>query len=169
MAVYLGLGSNLGNRRANLAMALRMLEPLCRVEAVSALYESAPQPPAPPPAYLNAVCRIVTGLTPQLLLRHIKRIEQLIGRHDPEHWAPRPIDIDILLFDDEVLVGPELTLPHPRLLERAFVLQPLVELDASLVHPATGERLLEVSAGVASDGLVRVAEQGWHEVALMPS
>jgi 2-amino-4-hydroxy-6-hydroxymethyldihydropteridine diphosphokinase len=165
--IYLGLGSNLGNRRGNLAMALRMLEPLCRVDAVSALYESAPQPPAPPPAYLNAACRVVTGLTPVLLLRHVKRIEKLIGRHKGERWAPRPIDIDILLYDDQVIDGAELTVPHPRLLERAFVLQPLLDLDADLTHP-TGERLVEVSARVGSGDMMQVAATGWHEPAPMP-
>jgi 2-amino-4-hydroxy-6-hydroxymethyldihydropteridine diphosphokinase len=155
--IYLALGSNLGNRRANLALALRMLEPLVRVEAVSALYESPPQPPAPPPPYLNCACRVVTGLSPLLLLRHVKRIEHTIGRRSAEHWAPRPIDIDIVLFEDETLETEELTIPHPRLAERPFVLQPLLDLDSKLVHPATGERF----SASWKEELSRVAEQGW--------
>ena len=163
MAIYVALGSNLGNRQANLAMALRMFEPLARVEAVSALYESPPQPPAPPPPYLNAACRIVTGLTPDALLRHLKRIEHLIGRRAGERWAPRPIDLDIALYDGQVLDEEDLTLPHPRLTERAFVLRPLLDLDPDLKHPATGERLEDVLSRVGRDGLLEVAGAGWHE------
>jgi 2-amino-4-hydroxy-6-hydroxymethyldihydropteridine diphosphokinase len=162
MAVYLGLGSNLGSRRENLALALRMLEPLVRVEAVSALYESPPQEPAPPPAYLNAACRVVTGLTPWTLLRHVERIEGLIGRHDAAYWAPRPVDIDILLYDDQVMTTDELTIPHVRLVERHFVLRPLLDIDAALAHPVTGERLDAVLRRVGEAGLVRVGEAGWH-------
>lgn len=144
MAIYLGLGSNLGNRQKNIELALRMLAPLARVEAASPLYESPPQPPAPPPAYLNAVCRVVTGLPPLPLLRHLKRIEQLIGRTEARRWAPRPIDLDILLFDDLVVEEEGLSVPHPRLAERAFALRPLLDLDPELVHPVTKERLADV-------------------------
>ncbi|HEU0073075.1 MAG TPA: 2-amino-4-hydroxy-6-hydroxymethyldihydropteridine diphosphokinase [Dehalococcoidia bacterium] len=163
MAIYVALGSNLGNRQANLAMALRMLEPLARVEAVSALYESPPQPPAPPPAYLNAACRIVTGLSPDSLLRHLKRIEHSIGRRDTQRWAPRPIDLDIALYHDQVIADGDLTVPHPRLTERAFVLRPLLDLDPELSHPASGARLTDVLTRLGSDGLVQVAAAGWHE------
>jgi 2-amino-4-hydroxy-6-hydroxymethyldihydropteridine diphosphokinase len=162
MGVYLALGSNLGNRRANLAHALRMLPPLARVDAVSPLYESPPQPPAPPPAYLNAAARLTTGLGPLLLLRHLKRIERLIGRREAPRWAPRPIDLDIALYDDQVWEDEALIVPHPRLGERAFVLRPLLDLDAALVHPLTRERLDALLARAGSDGLVRVAEAGWH-------
>ena len=166
MAIYVALGSNLGNRQANLAMALRMFEPLARVEAISALYESPPQAPAPPPPYLNAACRIVSGLAPELLLRHLKRMEHLLGRRSAERWAPRPIDLDIALYDDRVIEAGGLSIPHPRLTERAFVLQPLLDLDAKLIHPATGERLADVLARIGTDGLVEVAPTGWHEVAV---
>jgi 2-amino-4-hydroxy-6-hydroxymethyldihydropteridine diphosphokinase len=162
VAIYLGLGSNLGNRQANLALALRMLEPLVRVEAVSALYESPPQPPAPPPPYYNAACRVVTGLAPQSLLRHLKRIETLIGRHDAARLAPRPIDLDILIYDAEVIDSEALVLPHPRLTERAFVLRPLLDLNAKLTHPVTGERVDLILRRVGEDGLVRLAEPGWQ-------
>lgn len=160
--VYLGLGSNLGNRQANLALALHMLAPLVRVEAVSPLYESPPQPPAPPPAYLNAACRVVTGLSPTPLLRHLKRIEEQIGRRPAARWAPRPVDLDIVLFDDEVIDEADLVVPHPRLTERAFVLRPLLDIDVDLVHPATGERLDKVIERVGMDELTRVAPGGWH-------
>jgi len=163
VAIYIALGSNLGNRQANLAMALRMFEPLARVEAVSALYESPPQPPAPPPPYLNAACRIVTGLTPDALLRHLKRIEHLMGRRSAERWAPRPIDLDIALYDDVVLDDEALTVPHPRLTERAFVLGPLLDIDPDLKHPASGEDLAQILTRVGSDGLVKSAPVGWQD------
>ena len=178
MAVYLALGSNLGNREANLGLALHMLAPLVRVEAVSPLYESEPQllpsegshaPQAHPervqtmvsPAYLNAACRVVTGLGAPLLLRHVQSIEQLIGRRAAERWAPRPIDIDIVLYDDLSVAEAELVLPHPRLEERAFVLRPLLDLDRDLVQPRTGERLAVCLDRVGEAGLKRVRDAGW--------
>jgi len=162
--IYLALGSNLGNRQANMALALRMLEPLARVEAVSALYESPPQAPAPPPVYFNAACRVVTGLTPLLLLRHLKRIEGLIGRHDNVRWSPRPIDLDIVLFGDEVIESDELVIPHPRMLERAFVLRPLLDLDADLIHPVSARRLDADISGLGDHGVEQIAPVGWHVI-----
>jgi 2-amino-4-hydroxy-6-hydroxymethyldihydropteridine diphosphokinase len=159
--VYIALGSNLGNRQANLAMALRMLPPLARVDAVSPLYESPPQAPATPPLYLNAAARIVTGLGPELLLRHFKQIEHLIGRRSRKRWAPRPIDLDIALYGDLVLETADLTIPHPRLAERAFVLKPLLDLDPDLVDPATGKRLADTWPQVSNSELVLFAEQDW--------
>jgi 2-amino-4-hydroxy-6-hydroxymethyldihydropteridine diphosphokinase len=159
--VYIALGSNLGNRQANMAMALRMLPPLARVDTVSPLYESPPQPPAPPPAYLNAAARIVTGLGPDALLRHLKQIEHLIGRRSKERWAPRPLDLDIALFDDLVLDTPDLKIPHPRLAERAFVLRPLLDIAPDLVDPGTGKPLAASLVDVAEDELVLVADRRW--------
>ena len=159
MAVYIALGANLGDRRANMAEALRLLPPEATVEAVSALYESEPQPPAPPPSYYNAAARIWTALPPHELLRHLKTIERQLGRTDTTHWAPRPIDLDIALYDDLVLDDAELVIPHPRLHERAFVLQPLLDLDSELVHPRLGVTL---AALLHEGGLVRVAEAGWE-------
>ena len=161
MAIYIALGANLGDRRANLAEALRRLEPEVHVEAVSALYESPPQPPAPPPAYLNAACRVSTRLEPRALLAYLKRIEHDLGRGSAERWAPRPIDLDIALYDERIVEDGDLMIPHPRLPERAFVLRPLLDLDPDLTHPATGERLADVLARIGTDGLVQVAPQGW--------
>jgi 2-amino-4-hydroxy-6-hydroxymethyldihydropteridine diphosphokinase len=159
MAVYIALGANLGDRRATMAEALRLLAPEVTVEAVSPLYESEPQPPAPPPSYYNAAARVVTLLAPHDLLRHLKAIEQRLGRTDTTHWAPRPIDLDIALYDDLVLDDADLVIPHPRLHERAFVLQPLLDLHPALVHP----RLAVTLASLLQDGgVVRVAEAGWE-------
>lgn len=161
MAVYIALGANLGDRRANLRAALEAMPPLVRVEAVSSLYESPPQPPAPPPAYLNAVARVETQLDPEILLAHLKQIERDIGRRPSERWAPRLIDLDIALFDDRIVDTPALQVPHPRLIERAFVLRPLLDLDPELTHPLTGERLEEVLRAVGEEGLVQVEDDGW--------
>jgi 2-amino-4-hydroxy-6-hydroxymethyldihydropteridine diphosphokinase len=161
-AIYIGLGANLGNRRDNLATALSLLEPLVRVEAVSALYESPPQAPAPPPSYLNAACRIDTDLPPLALFRHLKRIEWNMGRRSGERWAPRVIDLDLLIYDDRVLHSPDLQVPHERLVERAFVLQPLLDLDPALVHPASREPLLHIFQRTGRDGLQQVAPIGWQ-------
>lgn len=157
--IYLALGANLGNRAANIALALRMMGPLVRVEAVSRLYESAPADASDQPAYYNAACRVVTGLGPDLLLAHAKRVEHMIGRRRAERWAPRPIDIDIALYNDAVLSADALTLPHPRLTERTFVLRPLLDIDPELTLPGTGHRLSELRA--ASEPIAVVAEGEW--------
>jgi 2-amino-4-hydroxy-6-hydroxymethyldihydropteridine diphosphokinase len=160
--VYIALGSNLGNRQANMAMALRMLPPLARVDAVSPLYESPPQPPAPAPPYLNAAARIVTGLGPELLLRHLKQIEHLIGRRSRDRWAPRPIDLDIALYDDLVLETADLSIPHPRIAQRAFVLKPLVDIDPELRHAGTGERLADLLVNMGAVELTQLAGSHWY-------
>ena len=162
MAIYLGLGSNLGDRRLNLSKALQMLEPAVHVEAVSALYESPPQPPAPPPSYYNAACRVTTELSARELMRYTQGIQTALGRTDTTHWAPRPIDIDILLYDDERIDEPGLVVPHPRIAQRAFVLQPLLDLDPGLVYPVTGERIEELLKSLGAYELARVANTGWH-------
>jgi 2-amino-4-hydroxy-6-hydroxymethyldihydropteridine diphosphokinase len=163
MAIYIALGANLGDRRANLIAALEALPPLVRVDAVSSLYESPPQPPSPPPAYLNAAARVETDLDPEALLVHLKRIEHDLGRRPTVRWGPRPIDLDIALYDDRIVDTRDLQVPHPRLDKRAFVLRPLLDLDDDLEHPATGERLIDLLARVGEADLVRVERRGWHE------
>lgn len=162
MAIYLGLGSNLGYRKQNLSKALDMLEPSVHVEAVSALYESPPQPPAPPPSYLNAACRVSTKLSARELMRYTQSIQTTLGRRDTTHWAPRPIDIDILLYDDERIEEPGLVVPHPRIVERAFVLQPLLDLDPALKHPVTGQAIEALLKALGAYELIRVANAGWQ-------
>jgi 2-amino-4-hydroxy-6-hydroxymethyldihydropteridine diphosphokinase len=157
--IYLALGSNLGNRAANMALALRMLGPLVRVEAVSRLYRSAPADGSDQPDYYNAACKVVTGLGPDLLLAHCKRVEHMIGRRRAPRWSARPIDIDIALFNEVTLESEALTVPHARLGERAFVLRPLLDIDAGLTHPRTGARLSELAHSLASPEVV--AEGEW--------
>jgi 2-amino-4-hydroxy-6-hydroxymethyldihydropteridine diphosphokinase len=161
MGVYIGLGSNLGNREANLRMALRGLARLARVEAVSSLYETQAEGP-PQPAYYNAACAIATGLEPPGLLRFLKSLEHEIGRRPaPGQNAPRVIDLDVLLWDDLVLESPGLVIPHPRLAGRPFVLTPLAEIAPEAVHPVLGQSIAQLAEKAGSEGLRLVAGRGW--------
>ena len=160
--VYLGLGSNLGNRQRNLAVALRRLEPLVRVEAVSSLYETDPVGPQDQPLFLNAVCRGVTGLPPKGLLRHLHEVECELGRRTGPQWGPRPIDIDLLLYGDLVVAESSLQVPHPELAHRAFVLAPLEELAAGVRHPKLGETIGSLAAAVGEAGVRKRAGPGWE-------
>ena len=161
-AVYLGLGSNLGNRLANLCTALRLLAPLCRVEETSSLYETAPVGVEAQPPFYNAVCRVTTRLDPLELLRHLKDVELQIGRRPGTRWGPRPIDIDIVLYGDAVVEEPHLIVPHPRLAERAFVLVPLAELAPGLRHPVLGKTVRQLLSAVGSEGVVEVSARSWE-------
>lgn len=159
--VYLGLGANIGNRAANLRMALRLLHPLCPVEAVSSLYETAPVGVAEQPPFYNAVCRIRTGLDPHGLLRLLKQVEREIGRRPGPRWGPRPIDLDLLLYGDQSIQTPDLTVPHPGLPERAFVLVPLAELAADLQHPTLNKPVSALLAAADQTGVQRILGPEW--------
>ncbi|MDP2949156.1 MAG: 2-amino-4-hydroxy-6-hydroxymethyldihydropteridine diphosphokinase [Chloroflexota bacterium] len=162
-AVYVGLGANVGNRLANLRMALDRLGTLARVEGVSSLYETAPVGVSDQPPFLNAVCRIATGLEPAALLRFLKSVEWEIGRRPGgQAWGPRPIDLDILLYGERVMDTGELQVPHPRLAERAFVLVPLAELAPELRHPLLGKTMGELRASVGEEGVREIAPWGWE-------
>jgi 2-amino-4-hydroxy-6-hydroxymethyldihydropteridine diphosphokinase len=165
--VYLGLGANIGNREANLRMALRGFTRMARVEAVSSLYETDPVGSVQDqPAFYNAVCRIETGLEPESLLRFLKTLEHEIGRRPGgQTGGPRPIDLDILLYDDRVHERADLTIPHPRLAERAFVLVPLAEITPDARHPAIGKTIAELAQAVSKDGVREIKPAGWDGVA----
>ncbi len=162
-AVYLGLGANLGDRQRNLAVALRRLEPLVRIEAVSSLYETDPVGPQDQPPFLNAVCRAVTGLPPRGLLRHVKEVEREIGRRGGERWGPRPIDIDLLLYGEIVLDEDGLRVPHPELARRAFVLVPLAELDTGLRHPELDRTIASLAEEADRSGVRLRSGPGWEK------
>lgn len=162
---YIALGANLGDRQANLRAALHALAGKTRLVAVSALYETDAMTPdgSAQPQYLNAACHIETGLDPHALLHLLQAIERDLGRpEDHERWAPRPIDLDILLYDDLVLDSPELVLPHPRMAERAFVLVPLRDVAAVVVHPVLCRTIAELSAEKGAVGVQQVAGVGWE-------
>jgi len=147
--VYLGLGSNLGDRRASLDAAVESLRanPAVRVLAVSGFIETAPVggPPGQGP-YLNGAAAIETDLAPVALLAELRRIERALGRREGPRWGPRPVDLDILLYDSLVLATPDLTLPHPRLRERRFVLEPLAAIAPDARDPVTGLTVRELVA-----------------------
>ena len=134
---YLGLGANLGERQNNIMKAIELLGRRVTVERTSSLYETEPVGYREQPKYLNAVCQIITLIEPEKLLKLAKEIESALGREPGSPNSPRPIDIDILLYGSQVINTPELTIPHPRLEERAFVLVPLAELAPELVHPVS--------------------------------
>ncbi|HEX2255651.1 MAG TPA: 2-amino-4-hydroxy-6-hydroxymethyldihydropteridine diphosphokinase [Afifellaceae bacterium] len=126
----LGLGGNLGDRRGFIERALRALDerPGIRITAVSALYETEPWGKIDQPRFLNAAARIATDLAPRALLEAAIAVERSLGRERGERWGPRTIDIDILLYGDARLEEPGLTVPHPRIAERPFVLAPLADI-----------------------------------------
>lgn len=135
--VYLALGSNLGDRRANLLRATDLLKPHVRVERLSSFYDNPPVGYLAQPRFLNAVVKGRTELGPRELLEFVKGIEREMGRVERFRNAPRIIDIDILLFGRVTLAQPGLTIPHPRMTERAFVLGPLAQIAPRAIHPPT--------------------------------
>jgi 2-amino-4-hydroxy-6-hydroxymethyldihydropteridine diphosphokinase len=142
--VTFGLGSNLGDRLATLRAACSALtERGLRFLASSRVWETDPVGgPSDQPAYLNAVVRMSTDLSPGEVLDAAHAVEDVLGRTREVRWGPRTIDVDVLLIDDLVLDDPNLTVPHPRLAERAFVVLPLLDIDPDPVLP-TGERLVD--------------------------
>ena len=161
--VYLGLGSNLGDREANLRDALRALWRMGRVESVSSLYETEPVGGPPQPPFLNAACRFETGLEPRPLLRFLQGLEHELGRRPGgERWGPRSIDLDVLLYEDRRVDEEGLVVPHPRLAERAFVLAPLAGIAADVTHPELGKTVAQLLKAAGEQGVRRVAGGGWE-------
>ncbi|MEO0069916.1 MAG: 2-amino-4-hydroxy-6-hydroxymethyldihydropteridine diphosphokinase [candidate division WOR-3 bacterium] len=154
--VYLGLGSNLGNREENLFRALIELVKIGPLER-SSWYETEPVDMLPAPKFLNGVVRMWTDLSALMLLRATREIEEKLGRNPPskavEKKLPRMIDIDILFYGDAVINLPDLVVPHPRLPERAFVLVPLCELAPEKRHPVLGLTVQEMLARVSQKGV----------------
>jgi 2-amino-4-hydroxy-6-hydroxymethyldihydropteridine diphosphokinase len=143
--VFLALGTNLGDRLQNLNEALERLAPYVTVEAVSQVYETAPAYVLDQPRFLNAALRGRTSLAPFELLDTLKRIEQDVGRVEGIRYGPRMLDLDILLYADQVIDTPRLKVPHERMAERAFVLVPLAELAADLVPPQWQETIKQAA------------------------
>jgi 2-amino-4-hydroxy-6-hydroxymethyldihydropteridine diphosphokinase len=149
--VYIGLGSNLGDRAEYLRTAREQIDaPDLRVLRASSIYETAPRDVEDQPWFLNQVIECETDLFPRQLLARLQKIEREMGRKRRMAKGPREIDLDILLFGDAVVKAPELEVPHPRMTERRFVLEPLAELVPEKKHPGTRRTMREMLAGVAN-------------------
>jgi len=142
--VYLSLGSNLGNRQANLDMALHLLSERMRMGKVSSIYDTEPLGNINQPRFLNLACEVFTRLSPEGLLALTKGIERKMGRYS-RSGEPRVIDIDIVLYGDTVLDTRDLVIPHPKMAERSFVLIPLAEIAPDLVHPVLKKTIKELN------------------------
>ncbi|MFA7012554.1 MAG: 2-amino-4-hydroxy-6-hydroxymethyldihydropteridine diphosphokinase [Desulfobacterales bacterium] len=159
--VYISLGSNMGKRRENCLLALDKLGQayVGSLTGVSAFYLSQPVDCPRQNWFVNAAVRLETRLDPFALLDQTKRIETQLGRRiNAVRFGPRIIDLDIVLYDDQILDMPELTIPHPRMHKRRFVLQPICDIDDRIIHPVFKEPLTRLLAGIPESGqkLIRI-------------
>ncbi len=156
--VYLSLGSNLGNRQANIETALSMLEEArLRIIRRSPLYETEPRDLPNQPWFLNLIAEAETVLFPMMLLNHILQVERTMGRRRTVSKGPRLIDVDIIIYGQSVVSGARLTIPHARMHERRFVLEPLAELAPELRHPVLRRTVREMLGNVKDQVVKKVA------------
>ena len=155
---YIALGTNLGNRLANLRAAIAAFAPEIVVTAESHVYETPPWGYEDQPAFLNMVVKAETGLGPESLLKNLKQLEVELGREQNFRWGPRLIDLDILFYDNMVIDTPPLVIPHPRLHERAFVLVPLADVAPDLIHPIFQKSVSQLLAEVDRQGILHFGD-----------
>ncbi len=154
--VYLALGTNLGDRAENLRRAREALPPQVQLLAASSVYETPPWGYLDQPAFYNQVILVKTQLEPEELLVYLKRVESNLGRQATFRYGPRLIDLDILFYDDLIIDRPGLTIPHPQLAQRPFVLVPLAELQPELQHPVLGKSIRQLLADIDAGGVHKV-------------
>jgi 2-amino-4-hydroxy-6-hydroxymethyldihydropteridine diphosphokinase len=152
---FLALGTNLGDRPGNLLVAIAALPPAVTVLEKSFVYETLPWGVTDQPSFLNMVIKGETHQKPQELLKNLKQIETHLGRIPSIRYGPRKIDIDILFYDNLIFDSPELTLPHPHMHERAFVLVPLADLTPEQIHPVFGRTIRQLLAELDATGVKR--------------
>lgn len=153
--VYLSLGSNLGNRETNLHEAIQRLGMLGRVTCVSSFYETEPVDFTDQPWFLNCAIELETAINPSALMTALLKIEETMERKRLQEKGPRNIDIDVLLFGDLILETPELTIPHPAMHLRRFVLEPLAEIAPEVQHPVLKKSARELLEGLPAGQIVR--------------
>jgi 2-amino-4-hydroxy-6-hydroxymethyldihydropteridine diphosphokinase len=151
--VFIGTGSNLGDRSRALRSAVGLLEPKVHVVKVSSVYETPPWGFEDQPAFLNQVLQVETKLDPQALLTNLKRIEKKLGRETTFRYGPRTIDLDILFYNDLIYSTDTLQIPHPLASERAFVLVPMCEIAPDFVHPVLGRSIRDLALKVDGSGI----------------
>jgi 2-amino-4-hydroxy-6-hydroxymethyldihydropteridine diphosphokinase len=158
---YIGVGSNMGDRRGNIEAAVRALGGAADIDvvAVSSVQPSRPVGgPAGQRDYFNAVVAILTTLDPRALLDTLRGVEQQLGRRRAERWGPRTIDLDLLLYDQQTIDEEDLVVPHPRMHQRRFVMEPLAEIAPDVMHPVLGRSANEILRDLPED-----AAEGGHD------
>lgn len=145
-SIYLGIGSNLGDRYANIRAAVELMGKIdgLKVKGISSLYETEPCGGPPQGKFLNGVIEVETQLSPRELLEKLKEIERRLGRVKTVANGPRTIDLDILLYQDLVVDEEDLKIPHPRVTQRRFALEPLAELNPDLIHPISNKKVAQL-------------------------
>ena len=157
--VYIALGSNLGNRAQNLRDAITLLSPKVVVEELSPIYETEPHYITSQPSFYNAVLRAKTDLSPEDMLIFLKGVEEKVGRTATFRNGPRVIDLDIILYDDMHADSPTLSIPHPRMHERTFVLTPLADIAPELMHPILNLSIRDLLRRLPVSRIVRTSIQ----------
>ncbi len=160
--VFLGIGGNLGDRRTTMRRAVAEVRAVVEDVRVSSLYETAAWGVTDQPSFLNAVVRGSTGLNALELLDAMQAIENQLGRVRTQHWGPRAVDIDILLYGSDVIDVPRLKVPHPYMAQRGFVLRPLADLAAGLTLP-DGSLVGELLTTIDQDDLRQIEGPGWAD------
>jgi 2-amino-4-hydroxy-6-hydroxymethyldihydropteridine diphosphokinase len=150
---YLSIGSNLGDRAKNLGTAIVLLAPKIQPVLQSSIYQTEPWGYSDQPSFLNQVIKVETTLEPLDLLIYLKEIESQMGRQETFRFGPRLIDLDILFYDELILDTPKLTIPHPRLYERAFILIPLAEIAPDLNHRVPSKKTKQITTTVESNSV----------------